>query len=119
MVSSKNELVIANILHGLEKEGHLTYHVEPRLPFDDGRGRWADFLVEAGGGAWYWEHCGMMADENYRRRWERKKELYTHNGFTVYGDDNPEGRLIVTEDSSKQGLDAHAIEAMARRLFMP
>ena len=44
MVSSKNELIIANILFDLEKQGHLKYQVEPRLPFDDGRGRWADFL---------------------------------------------------------------------------
>ena len=51
MVSSKNELIIANILYDLEKQGHLKYQVEPRLPFDDGRGRWADFLIEAKGRA--------------------------------------------------------------------
>jgi ATP-dependent exoDNAse (exonuclease V) alpha subunit len=43
MVSSKNELVIANILFGLEKEGYIKYQVEPGLPFDDGRGRWPTF----------------------------------------------------------------------------
>jgi hypothetical protein len=31
MVSSKNELIIANILFDLEKPGHLKYQVEPRL----------------------------------------------------------------------------------------
>jgi hypothetical protein len=41
--------IIANILFNLEKEGYLKYQVEPRLPFDDGRGRWADFLIEANG----------------------------------------------------------------------
>ena len=76
MVSSKNELIIANILFDLEKQGHLKYQVEPRLPFDDGRGRWADFLIEAKGQSWYWEHCGRLDDESYRRRWERKLKLY-------------------------------------------
>ena len=119
MVRSKNELVIANILHGLEKKGHLVYHVEPRLPFDDGRGRWADFLVESNGESWYWEHCGMMDDKNYRLRWERKKELYKRNGFGVYSEkENPDGRLIVTEDGPKQGLDSQNIEGLARHLFV-
>ena len=118
MVSSKNELVIANILHGLERAGYLTYHVEPRLPFDDGRGRWADFLIESKGENWYWEHCGMMHNEDYRLRWERKKELYERNGFGVYGEQNPDGRLIVTEDGPEQGLDSQKIEKLVRRLFV-
>jgi UvrD-like helicase C-terminal domain len=118
MVSSKNELAIANILYGLEREGHLTYHPEPRLPFDGGKGRWADFLIESRGEAWYWEHCGMMADENYRRRWERKKKLYERNGYTLYSQKNLKGRLIVTEDGPEEGLDSKAIEQLARKLFV-
>ena len=62
MVSSKNELVIANMLYALEIEGCLKYQVEPRLPFDDGRGRWADFLIEANGESRYWEHCGRLTN---------------------------------------------------------
>ena len=118
MVGSKNELVIANILLGMEKEGYLTYQVEPKLPFDDGRGRWADFKVEAQGQTWYWEHCGMLGDESYRKRWERKKKLYARNGVTVYTDSNPDGRLIVTEDGPKQGLNAEEIDNLVRELFM-
>lgn len=118
MVSSKGELAIANILTSLERDGYLTYHVEPRLPFDDGRGRWADFMIEAGGETWYWEHCGMLADENYRKRWERKKVLYANNGYTIYSDKNVAGRLIVTEDGLDGGLDSKAVEELARRLFV-
>ena len=110
MVSSKNELAIANILHGFEKEGRLNYHVEPLLPFEDGRGRWADFLLETNGNCWYWEHCGMLANDQYRERWERKKGLYEANGYTTYSDKNPKGRLIVTEDGNRHGLDSKAIE---------
>ena len=118
MVSSKNELVIANILFGFEKEGYLTYHVEPQLPFDDGPGRWADFKVEAKGQVWYWEHCGMLIDKHYRNRWERKKKLYADNGFTIHSDENADGRLIVTVDGPELGLDAKAIEELARELFV-
>ncbi|MGR4000339.1 MAG: AAA family ATPase [Alphaproteobacteria bacterium] len=117
MVRSKNELVIANILCGMEKGGSLTYDVEPRLPFDDGSGRWADFRVEAKGQIWYWEHCGMLNDKHYRDRWERKKKLYADNGFTIYSDKNTNGRLIVTEDGPEQGLDSKAIEETIQKLF--
>jgi hypothetical protein len=58
-----------------------------------------------------------MDDEHYRQRWQRKKELYAANGFTIYRDDNPNGRLIVTEDGSGQGLDSQVIEQLARTLF--
>jgi hypothetical protein len=64
----------------------------------DGRGRWADFLIEAKGKSWYWEHCGRLDDESYRNRWERKLKLYAGNGYSMYSIQNPEGRLIVTED---------------------
>jgi hypothetical protein len=119
MVSSKNEMVIANILYDLEKRGFLKYRIEPQLPFDDGRGRWADFLIEANGKSWYWEHCGLMDDDSYRKRWARKLRLYAANGYTSYSDKNPEGRLIVTEDGPEKGLDSPALAELARKLFAP
>jgi hypothetical protein len=117
MVSSKNELIIANILYDLEKQGHLKYQVEPRLPFDDARGRWADFIIEAKGTSWYWEHCGMFDDESYRKRWQRKLKLYEANGYSTYSDKNPDGRLVVTEDGPEQGIDSPAIAELAQKLF--
>ena len=59
----------------------------------------------------------MMDDESYRRRWTRKERLYRENGFTRYTDENPSGRLIVTEDGSGEGLDSQAIALLARKLF--
>jgi AAA domain/UvrD-like helicase C-terminal domain len=117
MVSSKNELIIANILYDLEKQGRLKYLVEPRLPFDDGRGRWADFVIEAQGKSWYWEHCGRLDDESYRNRWQRKLKLYAANGYSRYSEENPNGRLIVTDDGPEQGIDSPAIAELARKLF--
>ncbi|WP_282603044.1 AAA family ATPase [Paracoccus sp. PARArs4] len=116
MVSSKNELAIANILYTFERAGRLNYQIEPLLPFNDGRGRWADFLIEAGGNSWYWEHCGMMADEQYRKRWHRKKMLYAANGYDERSASNPAGRLIITDDGPGKGLDSQVIEALIREL---
>ena len=59
----------------------------------------------------------MMADEQYRKRWLRKKQLYEDNGYTVLSEENTEGRLIVTEDSWEQGLDSQLIERIAWRLI--
>jgi hypothetical protein len=115
MVSSKNELAIANILYGLERAGFLTYQVEPELPFATGRS--ADFLIECKGETWYWEHCGLMDSKNYRDRWDRKRKLYSENGFDVYSSSNSKGRLIVTEDGSGRGLDSRAIQELAESLF--
>jgi hypothetical protein len=78
----------------------------------------ADFLIETLGKSWYWEHCGMLDDEHYRRRWDRKLKLYAANGFTMYSSANPQGKLIVTEDGPERGLDSKAIEALARNLFV-
>lgn len=119
MVSSKSELAIANILYSLEREGRLTYVVEPPLPFaDNAKGRWADFQIRSQGETWFWEHCGMMDDESYLRRWTRKEKLYEDNGYTRHSEENPAGRLIVTEDGSGEGLDSQAIAVMARKLFV-
>ena len=76
-----------------------------------------DFLIRARGQNWYWEHCGVLSDERYRKRWEKKKALYEANGCSVYSSDNPQGRLIVTEDGPDRGLDSQAIYRLARELF--
>ncbi len=117
MVRSKSELAIANILYGFEQQGRLKYFVEQPLPFANKPARWADFMIEARSDQWYWEHCGMLSDENYRLRWELKKALYEKNGYSVYSEDNVRGRLIVTEDGHDQGLDSQAIYQLTRKLF--
>lgn len=60
----------------------------------EGRLKKPDFEIkdEDTGITWYWEHCGMMNDPKYKKRWQDKKELYKKNGIE-------EGKnLIVTED---------------------
>lgn len=60
----------------------------------------------------------MLSDAHYRARWERKKELYADNGYSVVSESNPDGRLIVTEDNLQTGLDSKAIEELAHKFFV-
>jgi len=116
-VRSKSELAIADILYGFERQGRLHYFYEERLPFAKNPERWCDFLIQARGAYWYWEHCGVP-EEAYRRRWEQKRIVYEQNGYGVYSASHPEGRLIVTEDGPDHGLDSQAIYRLARELFV-
>jgi len=117
LVRSTSEVAIANILLALEREGRLTYQIAPELPFANPSAPPASFKIEANGKIWLWEHCSMLADAKYRRRWEQKKELYAKNGFSVHAPDNADGRLIVTEDSLETGFDTQAIDQLTRTLF--
>ena len=89
LVRSKSEVTIANQLHlhGVD------YEYEPELKLE-GKVKRPDFKIEDydTGIVWYWEHCGMMDDPQYARRWEEKKAFYKKNGIE-------EGKnLIVTYD---------------------
>ena len=89
LVRSKSEVIIANLLY----ENGIKYRYEEPLIVGGYRKR-PDFTIkdEESGKIWYWEHCGMMSDNKYRRKWENKKRLYNANGF-VEGEN-----LIVTEE---------------------
>lgn len=89
LVRSKSEVIIADLLdaHGID------YEYEPELKLE-GKIKRPDFKIEDydTGVVWYWEHCGMMDDPQYARRWEEKKACYKKNGIE-------EGKnLIVTYD---------------------
>ena len=51
----------------------------------------------------------MMGSPQYVERWERKLEWYRKQGITQWSADNPDGRLIVTEDDLKGGIDSKKI----------
>jgi hypothetical protein len=116
LVRSKNEIVIADILHEIEQQGAIRYSVEKPLMLD-GVERWPDFTIEAGSEVWYWEHCGMLGDPQYRARWELKKASYQKEGISIWSEGNPSGRLIVTEDNATTGLDSGALHRMASSLW--
>lgn len=116
LVRSKSEIVIADILHELEVSGAIRYSYEKPLSLG-GKERWPDFTIEAGADLWYWEHCGMLDDPSYARRWHAKLDAYAREGITPWSAETPTGRLIITDDGPTRGLDSAALHTMARKLW--
>ena len=107
LVRSKSEVIIANALY----YHHLDYIYEPVLTLE-GIIKRPDFQVldDDTGEVWYWEHCGMMDDPKYKKRWEDKKAFYKKNGIE-------EGKnLIITYDVNG-ALDSQYVEEIIQRLF--
>ncbi len=95
MLRSKSELMIYqrlidNKLNPLY-EKKLTIKEVEKLP---------DFTIEneESGEVYYWEHCGMLFDAEYKQRWEEKYQWYKENDILEEGGAN--GTLIITEDKA-------------------
>lgn len=98
MLRSKSELLIYqrlldNSLNPLYEKKLIIKEVE-KLP---------DFTIENedSGEIYYWEHCGMLFDEEYKQRWEEKYKWYIENKILPYEQGGGEnGTLIITEDKA-------------------
>ena len=79
---------------------------EEKLPLGDSF-KLPDFTIrDAASGLFViWEHLGMLGDEEYRKAWEAKKQVYEANGFS-----EKNGNLIVTMDSLDGGIDCQEIQ---------
>ena len=113
---SKSEVIIAN---GLAAAG-VEYEYEVPLVAPDGSTRWPDFTIEDSdsGRTLYWEHCGMLGDPQYRRRWERKLVWYREQGILPVDQDTSAARaLVVTEDDARGGIDSHQITELIGSLL--
>ena len=96
MLRSKSELLIyqrlidKNIVPLYEKR--LIIKEVEKLP---------DFTIEneETGEVYFWEHCGMLFDDEYKQRWEEKYHWYRANNILPFAEGGGEkGTLIVTED---------------------
>jgi ATP-dependent exoDNAse (exonuclease V) alpha subunit len=96
MLRSKSELLIYQRL--LDKnlnplyEKKLTIKEVEKLP---------DFTIENedSGEVYYWEHCGMLFDEEYKQRWGEKYQWYKENDILTPEDGGGKnGTLIISED---------------------
>lgn len=114
-VRSKSEVIIANLLHA----AGVLYQYEQPLSLA-GVVKYPDFTIEDddAGLTYYWEHCGMMHDPEYKRRWEEKRAWYEANGIRDHAaGGGPAGSLIVTYDGEAGGIDAASINALVKRCF--
>jgi len=115
LVRSKSEWIIADKL----KAAGIKYQYEQPLVLD-GVERLPDFTIrdEDSGTVWYWEHNGMLSDEEYKKRWRRKEAAYRRANILPLPlpeeDDGRVGTLLVTEEREGAGLDLNAILANIR-----
>ena len=67
---------------------------------------------------YYWEHLGMLTDDDYRSKWTLKKEWYKRNGIGEI-DENPNAdkQLVITRDMSSGGIDTQRINTLVAKLF--
>lgn len=116
-VQSKSEVIIDDALFahdvvaGYEIPFHSTDGRQYRLP---------DFTIEdaAIGRTILWEHCGMIFDDGYRERWEKKLRWYRENGVLPIEEGGGErATLVVTYDDEKGGINGQVIDALIERLF--
>ena len=107
LVRSKSEVIIANMLY----ESGVTYEYEKELLLGADGVRIPDFTIDDAetGILFYWEHCGMMSDGYYRKRWEEKKAVYAKHGI-IEGDN-----LIVSYDDLNGSIDSMAIKKLIEK----
>lgn len=107
LVASKSEVIIANAL----KSAGVEYSYEKPFTGKDGRTVWPDFTIAdaEAGVTYYWEHCGLLHDRDYARKWALKKKWYRENGIVPYDENKeggPAGVLLTTDETPEGGLNA-------------
>ncbi|TET75531.1 MAG: RNA helicase, partial [Candidatus Aminicenantes bacterium] len=116
LVRSKSEVIIADRLTDLGVE----YTYEKDLTIDKVT-KFPDFTIEdeETGQIFYWEHCGMLQDPEYRSRWERKLKWYRENGILPYQEGGgPDGTLIITIDNELGGISSQEIERTIKEVVL-
>jgi hypothetical protein len=107
LVRSKSEVIIADALF----DSNIDYDYEKTLDLGEDGLKSPDFTIEdaESGSLFYWEHCGMMTDDTYRRRWEAKKAVYAKHGI-IEGEN-----LIVSYDDDNGSIDSQAIRKLIKQ----
>lgn len=112
-VRSKSEVIVANLLHSK----NIEYAYEKPYIGKDGTRRYPDFTINDAdsGNNYYWEHLGMLVDEEYKKDWEKKQKWYKENGILPLENGGGEnGFLITSMDDSSGGIDSTDIAAKVK-----
>jgi hypothetical protein len=116
LVRSKSEVIVADTLYALGVE----YGYEVELAMTDGTRRLPDFTIRPRDEKpVYWEHLGMLDRPGYAADWKAKKQWYADHGIRPWSDGGgPDGTLVwSTENQASAGIDAQAIDVLAREIF--
>lgn len=123
MLRSKSELLIYQRL--IDKKIQPVY--EKKLIIKEVE-KLPDFTIEnpEKGITYFWEHCGMMHDKEYRERWEEKRSWYLENdikpweegggknGFLIVTEDKP---TIVEDGTTKGAISVKEIDEVIKNVF--
>lgn len=115
-VRSKSEVIVADNLHNCG----VHYQYEHPLTLA-GVTKYPDFTIEDDDAqvTYYWEHCGMLTDPGYRRRWQEKQVWYRENKVLPYQEGGGEnGTLIVTEDDAGGGISSQSISKLIHQVIL-
>jgi len=116
LVRSKSEVIIADHLY----RESVRYTYERPLTLD-GALKYPDFTIddEDTGLLYYWEHCGMLSDPAYRRRWDAKLKWYRDHKILPHTEGGGEnGILIVTEDTRAGAISSQEILRIIRSVIL-
>lgn len=114
-VRSKSEVIIADKLYNKK----LDYQYEAPLEFDSVV-KYPDFTIEDDntGITYYWEHCGMLQDPAYEKRWKKKLDWYRAHDIKPHQESvKAKRQLIVTEDKPDGGIDSQMIAELIKEVF--
>jgi hypothetical protein len=113
LMISKSEVIIANELASAGVE----YEYERPYLGEDKTRRYPDFTIEdAGTGVtWFWEHLGMLGDEEYERKWGLKLAWYRANGIKPREEGGgPNGTLVTSTET--EGIDHAQIQKLIKTI---
>lgn len=110
LVRSKSEVFIADALY-LHK---IPYHYEEKLELNEYGFFYPDFTIchPKTLQILYWEHFGMMDNEDYIHKAFRKLDIYALNQIL------PTHNLITTYESRENPLDPEVVEQIIRMYFL-
>jgi ATP-dependent DNA helicase RecQ len=75
-VRSKSEVIIANILY----RSGIEFQYEEKLYYNASQWIEPDFTIRHNGKTWFWEHLGLLGDEQYNENWQEKKQIFKDLG---------------------------------------
>jgi len=100
-VRSKSEVIIADNLYS----ANIDYVYEQKLIGKEGTERYPDFTIEdsESGFTYYWEHLGMLANRDYRERWNTKLVWYREQEILPLEEGEGAKDILITSSDSEQG----------------
>lgn len=122
IVRTREELIIAELLISLDVpfryEKALT--MKETVTMSDGTvithevTKYPDFTIFfADGTAFYWEHCGRLDLEKYRKTFMEKLALYTENGIFA------PAHLLITTSGKGESINMPAMKELVMKMILP